>query len=114
MNIPNNTLTCLPNHQLRAQGEAILRISSELRPLITDDVDLDPDTRASVLADLDKLDEAGNWLRGASSISLGSGQSTTVELKSYTDGPRYHPCGCPMGFTFHAELCALDGPIMIQ
>lgn len=114
MNIPNNTLTCLPNHQLRAQGEAILRIASELRPLITDDIDLDLDTKASVLADLDKLDEAGNWLRGASSVSLtGSGQPTTIKLTSIA-APRYHTCGCAIGQTFHHELCALSGPIMIQ
>lgn len=62
---PPNVLVCYPAPLLRAQGEATLRVTAELRALLADE-----DVPESLLRDLDAMEAVGRWLAAATAIDL--------------------------------------------
>lgn len=63
----SNVMTCIPNHQLRIQGAAILRVVAEVRDFVKDD----PEVPGSLTKDLNDMESVGRWLINAQSINLG-------------------------------------------
>lgn len=79
MMVGDSNITGLPSYQLRAQGEAILRIAGELEDFLSGEENVPK----SLFDDLRLARQIGEWLVGATSINL-----ITKYHNNKTDGGR--------------------------